>query len=147
MRRTGVKSFAASLLAAAGLLCTVGCGGSESASGSPSFATMAGVIGCAQSVVWGQVTAAEPVAGRLAVTVEVEEWLVPSTGGRILTFQADDPAREVGAPAWEPAGKVLVIVPERDPAASYGPAEGEQAVEVWRGQGSRQLPDEQCGRQ
>ncbi len=141
-----MTSVAGSLLAVAAVLAAAGCGGSPSASGSPSFATMAGVLGCADSVAWGRITAAEPVTGRLAVTVEVDEWLVPSTGGRTLTFPADDPAREVGAPEWEPGGRVLVVVPGHDPATAYDPAEGERAVEVWRDDGSPRPSSEQCGR-
>lgn len=141
-----MTSVAGSLVAVAAVLAAAGCGGLHAAPASPSFASMAGVLGCADSVAWGRITAAEPVAGRLAVSVDVDEWLVPSTGGRTLTFLADDPAREVGAPAWQQRERVLVVVPERDPAAAYGSADGEQAVQVWRDDGSRRLSDEQCGR-
>jgi hypothetical protein len=57
----------------------------------------------------------------------------PSTGSSSVTFLADDPAREVGAPAWpESAERLLVVVSEVGPTERLDASQGEQAVQQWR---------------
>ncbi len=113
--------------------------------GSGGFGSYAGVLGCAELVAWGTVTASGPVAEGLEVTLEVDGWVHPGSGGDIVTFLADDPARQVGAPSWPPSEeRVLVIVSDTALAERLGSLEGERAVRQWRGDGSRRLPEEQC---
>lgn len=120
------------------------CGASEPVSGS--FASAAGVLGCADLVAWGTVDAASPVRDGLEVTFDVDEWVIPATGSDGVTFLADDPAKEVAAPGWEATGRVLVIVSDAAPAARYSAADGERAVRQWRDAGSPRPPREQCER-
>lgn len=111
------------------------------------FASFAGVLGCAELVVWGSVEAREPVAEGLEVTFDVDEWVHPSSGGERATFVADDPAAEVGAPDWDPSEqRLLVVLSKQAPPARYAVAEGERAVEQWRDAGSPRPPDEECRR-
>ena len=78
---------------------------------------------------------------------KVEEWVYPGTGAGSVTFLADDPAREVGAPAW-PASqvRVLVIVSEDAPPAPIKASQGNEAVRQWREAGSPRLSDVECAR-
>lgn len=129
------------------VLSTAACSASESSRGSASaaFASYAGVLGCAELVAWGAVTGSEPVSEGLEIQLEVEEWVSPSTGSRAVTFIADDPAREVGAPAWpESPERLLVVVSEAGPTQRLGASQGEQAVQQWREAGSLRLSGDEC---
>lgn len=129
----------------AAVLVVSGCGGQASTQSAGGFASYAGVLGCADVVAWGSVKGSTAVDEGLEVSFEVDEWVYPGTGSDSVTFVADDPAREVAAPAW-PASqeKLLVIVSEVAPTQRLDAAEGEQAVQQWRDAGSPRLPDEQC---
>jgi hypothetical protein len=134
-------------LSVAAVLVIAGCSSSASpnVSATGGFASFAGVLGCAELVVWGSVEARDQVDEGLEVTFGVEEWVHPRTGGERTTFIADDPAVEVGAPEWDPSERrVLVVVSEQAPAARYAAAEGERAVGQWRDAGSPRLADEEC---
>ncbi len=135
---SGVQGF----VVLATILTATACSASQSGNGS--FASSAGVLGCADLVAWGTVVAAEPVDGRLQVRLEVVEWVVPADGSDTVVFLADDPAKEIGAPAWDSQDEVLVIVSPASPAARYSAVEGQRAVTQWREEGSPRLSDEQC---
>ena len=95
---------------------SAGCGTSGPASGS--FASFAGVLGCAELVARGTVAATAPANQRLDVTFDVDEWVVPSSGSTRIDFLADDPAREVGTPPWPVSDeRVLVVLSDNAPAA------------------------------
>lgn len=130
-------------------LSTAACSMPESPRGpaSAGFASYAGVLGCAELAAWGNVTGNEPVREGLEVGFEVEEWVVPSNGAGSVTFLADDPVREVAAPAWpESEERLLVIVSGTGPTERLDAGQGEQAVQQWRDAGSPRLPDADCER-
>jgi hypothetical protein len=77
----------------------------------PASLTDRGAVACARLIATGDITAVRPQNGKLLVTLRVLEYLKPSTGPAVQTFTADDPAREVGAPAWTVGRTVLVRVP------------------------------------
>ncbi len=111
------------------------------------FASYAGVLGCADVVAWGTVTASAAVSEGLEVTFDVDTWVYPSTGTDSVTFLADDPAREVAAPGWQDSDEeLLVIVSDTAPAQQLDASQGDEAVKQWRDAGSPRLPDEQCER-
>lgn len=135
------------MLSVAAAVVLAGCSSDASLSGSANggFASDVGVLGCAELVVWGSVEALEDVDDGLEVTVNVQEWVHPPSGGERVTFVADDPTVEVGAPEWGPPGPALLVVTsEVAPAARYGAVDGERAVEEWRNAGSPRLADEDC---
>jgi hypothetical protein len=137
---------ARTLTVLAAALVVSACGGQASTQGTGSFASYAGVLGCADVVAWGTVTGSTAVDEGLEVTFDVDEWVHPGTGSDSVTFVADDPQREVAAPAWPAAqDKVLVILSEVAPTARLDVAEGEQAVQQWRDAGSPRLSDDECG--
>lgn len=61
----------------------------------------------------------------------MEEWVPPSTGSSLVTFLADDPVRELGAPAWAEQD-ALVVVSEVGSPERLNASQGEQAVQQWR---------------
>ena len=131
------------MLVVTAMLTTGACSGSESASAS--FGSYAGVLGCAELVAWGTVTGSRPVTEGLAVTFDVQEWVYPTSGRAAVAFVADDPAREVAAPAWGRSEEtVLVIVSDTGPTERLGTDEGARAVAQWREAGSPRTPAEQC---
>ena len=131
------------MLVVAAMLATGGC--SESESTSASFASYAGVLGCAELVAWGTVTGSEPVPEGLAVTFDVREWVYPESGESAVAFVADDPAREVAAPTWGQSEEtVLVIVSDTGPTQRLATDEGARAVAQWREAGSTRTPAEEC---
>jgi hypothetical protein len=131
------------VLVVTALLATGACSTQEP--GSAGFASYAGVLGCADLVAWGKVTGSEPVTEGLEVAFDVSEWVYPEAGGTAVTFVADDPAREVAAPAWDASEEtVLVIVSDTGPAERLEADEGERAVAQWREAGSARTPSEQC---
>jgi RNA 3'-terminal phosphate cyclase len=102
-------------------------------------------LACADLVAWGTIEARERVTDGLDVTLDVDEWVHPTTGGGRVTFTADDPAENVGAPEWDPSEqRVLVVVSDVAPAEWHAAAEGERAVKQWRDAGSPRLADEEC---
>lgn len=130
-------------LVVAVLLATGACGTQESSSAS--FASYAGVLGCAELVAWGKVTGSEPETEGLEVAFDVSEWVYPEAGGASVTFVADDPAREVVAPTWGASEEtVLVIVSDTGPTERLSAGEGARAVAQWREAGSTRTPSEQC---
>ena len=134
-------------LSVAAVLVIAGCssGASPDGSATGSFASFVGVLGCAETVVWGNIEARDQVDERLEVTFNVEEWVHPRTGAEQIVVIADDPAVEVGAPVWDPSEqRVLVVVSDQAPAARYAAAEGERAVKQWRDAGSPRVADEEC---
>ena len=108
------------------------------------LASGAGVLGCANRVLWGTVTATESTAEGLLVTLDVEEWVIPSEGERQVSILADDPAREVGAPSWPTAQRLLVVVPPAGPTEYAVGADARQLLRDWRGAGSPRLTPEDC---
>ena len=94
-------------LSVAAVLVPAGCSSGASLNGSATggFASNVGVLGCAELVVWGGVEARDQVDEGLEVTFNVQEWVHPTSGGERVTFVADDPAVEVGAPEWDPPSK------------------------------------------
>ena len=110
-----------------------------------SFGSYAGVLGCADLVVWASVADVEPAPDGLEVTLEVEQWLVPSAGPDTTTIVADDPAEQVGAPAWPTStARQLVISSPVSPTEHLDAAEGERAVRVWREAGSPRRSGREC---
>lgn len=124
------------------LLLLVGCGTPQQAAGSGS---QAGVLACADTVVWGTVTRVEPGPAGLRVALDVRSWVHPASGPDELVVVADDPEREVGAPAWRPGpARLLVVVSPGAPVQPLAAAEGERAVQQWREDGSRRSPASEC---
>ena len=136
---------AARALAALAVVCvTPGCGPQTGAEG---FASYSGVLACADLVAWGTVTDSVPVGEGLDVTVDVDQWVHPSTGADSVSFLADDPGREVAAPAWPPSDdRILVIVSDSAPTERLDAAPGARAVQQWRDAGSPRSADEECDR-
>jgi hypothetical protein len=132
-------------LAAAVCALVLASGCSDSGSATGSFGDNSGVLGCADLVVWGTVTSAEPADGKLKVTMDVEEWVYPASGDSRVTVTADDPAEQVGAPTW-PSGTnpVLVVVSEVAPTQRLTAADGKKAVQQWRDAGSPRVLAEHC---
>ncbi len=133
----------------AAVLVAAACSPAESGGGSGTggFASYAGVLGCADVIAWGTVAARQPVRDGLEVTVDVEEWVYPSTGSGRVTFVADDPAEEVGAPAWEVSGaRLLIVLSENAPASPLSAEEGARALRDWRDANSPRTPRDQCAR-
>ncbi len=115
--------------------------------GTAGFASDAALLACADVIAWGTVAASQAVVDGLEVTVDVEEWVYPSTGGDSDTFVADDPAEEVGAPAWEVSGaRLLVVVSRHAPASPMSADEGARALRDWRDANSRRTPRDHCAR-
>lgn len=132
-------------LALLALTAVCACGGG--APPSPGFASMAGVLGCARTVVWAEVERVRPGGGGLEVALDAQEWVHPADGPAQLTVVADDPAREVGAPAWRPGPvRLLVVVPHDGPVQPYGADEGARAVRQWRDAGEPRPSARECGR-
>jgi hypothetical protein len=131
------------VLALAATLAAASC--SASGPSAAGFASRAGVLACADVVAWGTVAATRPGPDGLEVTLDVQEWVHPARGAPDLTFVADDPAQEVGAPAWRPgADPVLVVLSDDAPASWWEPAEGREAVQQWRAAGSPRTPRTEC---
>jgi len=131
-------------LSVAAVLVIAGCGSGASPDGSATggFASFAGVFGCAETVVWGNISARDQADEGLEVTFDVEEWVHPRTAAEQIVVIADDPAVEVGAPEWDPSEqRILVVISEQAPAARYAEAEGERAVQQWRDAGSPRLAE------
>lgn len=109
------------------------------------FGSQAAVLACADTVVWGTVTRVDPAPAGLRVVLDVREWVHPSRGPDELVVVADDPGREVGAPAWQPgAARLLVVVSRSAPVQPLAAAEGERAVQQWRDDGARRSPASDC---
>lgn len=140
-RAVSASAVSAGLVAVALTSCSPSASRSESASG---FSSQVGVLGCADFVVWGTVESVEPVADALEVTFDVEEWVSPSAGTSSVMFLADDPVKEVGAPAWEPSVEKVLVVASKDPTQRYPLAYGQSAVSQWREAGSPIWPQERC---
>lgn len=145
LRQSGMTSKVRLSLVLAAVLAAAGCSSSQPATGG--FASEVGVLGCADLVAWGTVAATEQVSERLEVTFDVDEWVIPSRGIESVTFLADDPANEVGAPPWPISDeRVLVVISDHAPAARYVAVEGQQAVSQWRGAGGPRPPESECAR-
>ena len=137
------------VLIGAAVLVATACSTAEPGTGpgAGGFASDAGVLACADVIAWSTVAASQPVTDGLEVTVEVEEWVYPSTGNDSVTFVADDPAEEVGAPVWEASGaRLLIVLSENAPPSPMSADEGVRALQEWRNANSPRTPREQCAR-
>ncbi|TFV59558.1 hypothetical protein E4P41_11615 [Geodermatophilus sp. DF01-2] len=119
------------------------CDGGTAATG---FASEVGVLGCANLVAWGTVAATESVPTGFGVTFDVDEWVHPAAGETPVVFLADHPDRQVGAPEWPEAERMLVVVSGPAPATYYTVDHGAEAVAQWREAGSPRHSDEECAR-
>ena len=129
--------------AALTLVLTAGCGGGSSTSAD--FGDLAGVLSCADLVVWGTVTSAVTGPRSLEVTVDVDQWVHPAAGAPQVVVLGDHLAELSGAQVWKVApDRLLVVVSEDAPTAHYAEAEGERAVQQWRDRGSRRPSREHC---
>lgn len=125
------------------MLVAAGCarGGADTTA---SFASGAGVLGCAERALWGHVQLAQPADGRLKVTVEVDDWVIPENGGPRITFVADDPGQQVGAPSWRVTGRVLVVVSPASPPSYSAGEEARRLVQDWTAAGYPRRPMQEC---
>jgi hypothetical protein len=121
-----------------------GSGAPPGGSATAGFGSSAAALACADLVVWGTIETRQRVADGLDVTVDVDEWVHPTTGGERVTFTADDPAQSVGAPQWNPSGRTVLVVVSVAPSEWHATDEGERAVKQWRDAGSPRRPEEQC---
>lgn len=139
VRRMTRASAGSGLLAAAALVCglAAGCGQAPP----PESLAASGVLGCATSAAWGQVTSVTPGADGLHVVLRVERWVVPGQKTDTVAFVADDPAREVGAPAWTVGDRGLLVLLPATPPSLRGEAAGRSVEQAWRDAGARRLDD------
>lgn len=126
-------------------LATAGCASGETRTAG-GFASGVGVLGCAETVVWGTVRAAHASDEGLRVTVDVDDWVIPAQGDAQTTFVADDPAGEVGAPSWQDVGPVLVIISPVAPPSHQSGTDAERMVQDWVEAGAPRLTGPECAR-
>ena len=102
-----------------------------------------GVLGCAETAAWGQVTAVTPAAEGLRVVLRAERWVVPDKGAETVEFIADDPSRETGAPAWTTGDRgLLVLLPSSPPRLySEDTSRGKEVEKAWRDDGARRMTE------
>lgn len=128
---------------AAVLMMVTACSGTGS-SDSAGHASGAGVVGCADLVAWATVMSTTEVGDQLRIRVDIEDHVLPPRGKSQVTFNADSPRREVGAPTWEAAGRVLVVLSPVAPASYYTSVEGKRLVQDWQQAGSPRMSDDEC---
>ena len=76
-------------------------------------------IACARSIVVGDVTEVAPNGeGRIAVDLDVEEWIKPPRGDRKITMDVVDPRVAQDRPPIEEGTRVLVVLPRRTDQAA-----------------------------